>query len=183
MRHRKHGLGLGGLLAIAVLGVMAFASNAQAVDFPSPDFYVNGSATNLPAGLSGTQIGVGTLLIPGLSSEVQCNTFEVKTGNLNSNSDASGLQRTTAVGVYPLGATKQGVLDMAGNVWEWCLNKYKKPTRKEALEVDSDKRGQRVIRGGSWDDIPGFLRSSYRGSADADSGTNEIGFRLAEELE
>ena len=37
------------------------------------------------------------------------------------------LSRTTAVGMYPDGATAQGVLDLAGNVWEWCLNKYEDP--------------------------------------------------------
>lgn len=34
------------------------------------------------------------------------------------NGDESTLQRTTAVGMYPHGATQQGVLDMAGNVRE-----------------------------------------------------------------
>ena len=30
------------------------------------------------------------------------------------------------------------------------------------LRIDSDERGQRVIRGGSWYDTPGNLRASFR---------------------
>jgi len=32
----------------------------------------------------------------------------------------SNIGRATPVGVYPRGATPEGILDMAGNVWEWC---------------------------------------------------------------
>ena len=65
------------------------------------------------------------------------------------NSSESRLNRTSAVGIYPRGATRQGVLDMAGNVWEWCMNKYEQPDTGDVLRIDSDERGQRVVRGGS----------------------------------
>ena len=32
------------------------------------------------------------------------------------------LRQTSAVGIYPQSASPCGALDMAGNVWEWCLN-------------------------------------------------------------
>jgi formylglycine-generating enzyme required for sulfatase activity len=55
------------------------------------------------------------------------------------------LQTTSAVGMYPQGASPYDVLDLSGNVWEWCLNEYEKPTRiQEGGAVD------RVLRGGSW---------------------------------
>jgi hypothetical protein len=74
------------------------------------------------------------------------------------NSDESGLNRTTAVGMYPSGSTPQGVLDMAGNVWEWCLNKYDDP---KDIRIDRSG-GRRVLRGGSWFYRPQSLRSAAR---------------------
>jgi len=97
------------------------------------------------------------------------------------NSEESRLNRTTAVGMYPRGATQHGVLDMAGNVWEWCLNTYEQPETPESLRID-DTAGQRVIRGGSWRGEPGFLRASYRGGNNAVYWLNYVGFRLAQDL-
>jgi len=51
------------------------------------------------------------------------------------NEDASG---TAAVGSFPSGASPYGIMDMAGNVWQWCADWY------------DDKQDTRVLRGGSW---------------------------------
>lgn len=58
------------------------------------------------------------------------------------NNFKSRLNRTTAVGMYPHGATQQDVQDMAGNVWQWCLNTYEK------LDNSITTSGQRMRRGG-----------------------------------
>ena len=61
------------------------------------------------------------------------------------NTFESGLGRTVAVGMYPLGAAPCGALDMAGNVWEWCLNESADPNSTDIFEVE-----QRAVRGGCW---------------------------------
>jgi hypothetical protein len=53
-------------------------------------------------------------------------------------------QQTTAVGIYPQGGSPGGILDLAGNVWEWCLNEYINP------ETMAGALGSRTLRGGSW---------------------------------
>ncbi|MDH5741014.1 MAG: formylglycine-generating enzyme family protein, partial [Nitrospira sp.] len=98
------------------------------------------------------------------------------------NSWESRLNRTTAVGMYPCGATQQGLMDMAGNVWEWCQNTHENPERPEAVRFDNDRGVRRVIRGGSWFYEPGNLRTLDRGRDDADIRYDTIGFRLVQDL-
>ncbi len=68
------------------------------------------------------------------------------------------LGETSAVGIYPQGQSHLGLMDMAGNVWEWCLNKYNEPEM-----VDPDLSGDsRVVRGGSWFYSSEDCRSAFR---------------------
>ena len=97
------------------------------------------------------------------------------------NSMESRLNRTIAVGMYPRGATQQGVMDMAGNVWEWCLNAYEHPEVPESLRID-ESNTSRVGRGGSCYSTPGGLRVSFRGGYFADTRSSNIGFRLAQDI-
>lgn len=75
------------------------------------------------------------------------------------NSSNNELNRTTSVGMYPEGKSFQGVDDLAGNVWEWCLNKYDDPTQT-AVDGTDDWRG---LRGGSWLDPADHCRAAFRG--------------------
>ncbi|MCU0287150.1 MAG: formylglycine-generating enzyme family protein, partial [Acidobacteria bacterium] len=58
---------------------------------------------------------------------------------------------TTPVGRYPEGATPEGLMDMAGNAWEWMDNWFNK---------DEDCRS---LRGGSWDVLSDLLPCMARG--------------------
>jgi formylglycine-generating enzyme required for sulfatase activity len=68
---------------------------------------------------------------------------------------------TTPVGSYLLGASPYGALDMAGNVWEWCVSRWAAPyVYPEDTNLESE--GERVVRGGSWFNTAGQARCSYR---------------------
>jgi len=73
--------------------------------------------------------------------------------------------QTTPVGAYPVGATPEGLMDMAGNVWEW-------------MENWSDKdRDARALRGGSWSFDRDVLRCDARNRLNPVLNWYSLGFR------
>ncbi|MCP3971491.1 MAG: SUMF1/EgtB/PvdO family nonheme iron enzyme, partial [Rhodobacteraceae bacterium] len=80
----------------------------------------------------------------------------------------------TAVGIYPQGASPYGVMDMGGNLWEWCHNKYGEP---ECNTPDASN-DSRVLRGGSWLYNPGGARAADRGGGDPGDRGSLVGFRV-----
>jgi hypothetical protein len=93
---------------------------------------------------------------------------------MRANSIQSGVGRTTAVGLYPLGVPPSfPVLDLAGNVWEWCLNRYDQPAN-----TDIDRKSSRVLRGGAWGRNPRFCRAALRSNFASDERNSSFGFRL-----
>jgi formylglycine-generating enzyme required for sulfatase activity len=79
------------------------------------------------------------------------------------------IRDTSRVGTYSAGASPFGVLDMAGNVWEWTADLYDSDYYLTSPESDptggseSDGKYQRVIRGGSFQDVATDIRVSNRG--------------------
>ncbi len=73
---------------------------------------------------------------------------------------------TTPVGRYPEGATPEGLMDMAGNAWEWMKNKY-------SYEIES-----RSLRGGSWNTYSYYLRCVARNRNLPNSLFELFGFRV-----
>jgi formylglycine-generating enzyme required for sulfatase activity len=84
---------------------------------------------------------------------------------------SDGFTRTAPVGSFPAGASPFGLLDMAGNVWEWTASPY--PPRPDWV----------TLRGGGWGNDPYCLRTSYRHGNPPDIGLDMVGFRCAADLD
>jgi eukaryotic-like serine/threonine-protein kinase len=97
---------------------------------------------------------------------------------LNYNDDIGS---TTPVGSYPSGASSYGVLDMAGNVWEWTSDWYdaKYYHRAESANPSGPVVGAKhVKRGGSWFTISeSALRTTFRKNTGTTNRDYSIGFR------
>ena len=122
-------------------------------------------------------------------------------GNTISPADAtyrgsgSGIDDTIPVGQYP--PNVYGLYDMAGNVWEWCLDAYDadfyaasdnsrnpiaggetiQELRENFTSIPTDI--SRVLRGGSWFSNAQDLRVAGRGWPSPSSSLVNIGFRCA----
>ena len=91
---------------------------------------------------------------------------------------------TAPVGQFP--ANPFGLFDMHGNVWEWVEdvwhNNYAGAPTDGSAWLSGGDQARRVLRGGSWNDYPGDLRSAYRNQDSAVGSNNNTGFRLARTL-
>jgi len=99
----------------------------------------------------------------------------------NCNVEETGLNRTTAVGCFPEGASVEGVLELAGNVWEWCADWYDGNYYQQGL-VDENKTqgdGWKGVRGGSFDVDARDARCAYRLNLHPDLVNHDVGFRVA----
>ncbi len=96
----------------------------------------------------------------------KCNTYE------------SEFKRTTPVTLYPSGASPYGVMDMAGNVCEWCLTRWGEDSSELSSDGEyfSDKRAK---RGGIWNSDKSCAELAFRHWFFASDALDEFGFRIA----
>ena len=89
-----------------------------------------------------------------------------------------GYLLTSPVGHY--GATKAGLNDMGGNVWQWCEN-YHKPYPESSSTPPADPN-VRSTRGGSFmfdEALENSYTTTFRGKNSIDTSLFNMGFRCA----
>lgn len=110
-------------------------------------------------------------------------------GNANCNGCGSKWDGVLIAPVGSFGPNRFGLFDMLGNVWQWvndCWNEnYAGAPIDGSAWMSGDCR-KRVLRGGSWSNVPAFIRSATRSKADAAGRdfdySNYAGFRIARSL-
>jgi len=103
------------------------------------------------------------------------------------NTEEVGLGQTSAVGLFPRGLSPYGVLDMAGNVWEWTRSRWGVNVQKpdfvypyvvgDGREAE-ESRAVPVARGGSWINLQRSARAGSRNWVIPDNFYDNLGFRV-----
>ena len=122
-------------------------------------------------------------------------------GNTLTPNDANydeSVEDTTPVGQYA--ANGYGLYDMAGNVWEWCMDKYDEDFYRAShnsrnpvsvsggrplawlLEHFKHLQGSRVLRGGGWRSTARPLRVALRGYVVPAFTSVSLGFRCVRDV-
>ena len=93
----------------------------------------------------------------------------------------SGVHHAEATGSRPRNRSPFGVMDMSGNVWQWCSDDYQHyPGSKGGVSIQP---GTKAIRGGSFQSEPWQLTAVARNFEVPSKRSPEIGFRCAKTAE
>lgn len=94
--------------------------------------------------------------------------------------EGRGEYRRETIPVGSLGAANYfGLLDVHGNVSEWCEDRFGPYPDTFIVEPTGPESGNdRVVRGGSWRSYPWECRSAARAGFHKDYKRNDIGFRI-----
>ena len=106
-------------------------------------------------------------------------------GNYVYGSGRKGVYRRKTVPVGSFAPNGFGLHDMHGNVWEWvedCRNVSYAGAPADGSAWKSGDCGRRVLRGGSWNLEPWYLRSANRLRIESGNRDNYNGFRVARTL-
>jgi len=108
----------------------------------------------------------------------------------------SKVGHASPVGIFPESCSPEGVIDLAGNVWEWCwdwkdgdydqTSRFYQKSAGSTNPVNDESgawgkvgdRSRRVIRGGSWRSKAQICRAADRGANQPGLRYDGFGFRL-----
>jgi len=111
---------------------------------------------------------------------------EVGVNNANCNGCGSPWDNRQTAPVGSFAANAFGLHDMHGNVWEWVEdcnhNTYSGAPADGSAWATGGDCSRRIVRGGSWDHDPWYLRSANRGGYLSDMRFDHLGFRVARTL-